>query len=293
MSKRLVEIFGHAPTDVTPAARAFWKLNACPFIGKACTKFDHTRTICYGTCSVGSISNEVIICPNRLYADNYATIRKVSTEVFGIVPFMLFDEYIKQYQKLTGPVVVALGQNSGKEVKIDRMSMDWVLAKIDNKKLVEYVGLEVQSIDITGNYRDAFHAAKAQQANIPASGHGLNWANVHKRLIPQIIRKGMIYSRSSLVKHGLYFVVPDAVYEKFEELIGADIEQVPKASPNTITVHTYELGPLKPAGEKRDLVFKRQLRFDLGDFSQRFINGPNLPAATLLDAKIATILGLK
>lgn len=293
MSKRLVEIFGHAPTDYTPTARQFWTLKACPFIGKSCTKFDHTRTICYGTCSVGSPTNEVIICPNRLYADNYATIKKVSTDVFGEVQFMLFDEYIRTFQKLTGPVIVALGQNSGKEVKINKsMSMDWVLAKIDNKKLVEYVGLEVQSIDITGNYRDAFHASKAMDSIIPRSGHGLNWANVHKRLIPQIIRKGMIYSRSNLVKHGLYFVVPDAVYQKFEELIGADITPVLKANPQTITVHAYELGALKPPGQKRDLILKRQLRFDLGDFSQRFINGPNLPSATLLDAKISDILGL-
>lgn len=38
--------------------------------------------------------------------------------------------------------------------------MDWVLAHISEAKLVEYVGIEVQSIDITGNYRDAWHSYK-------------------------------------------------------------------------------------------------------------------------------------
>lgn len=124
--RALVEIFGHSPLDTTPMARKFWDLSACPFIGKACTKFDHTKTICYGTCSVKNSGNDVVICPNRLYANNYKTLRKVSKEVFRKKTFLLFDEYIK---KLTAgdiqfDCVVALGQNSGKEVKISNMSMD-------------------------------------------------------------------------------------------------------------------------------------------------------------------------
>ena len=94
-ARSLVEIFGYSPLDTTPIARKFWQLSACPFIGKACTKFDHSNTICYGTCSVTNAGQNVVICPNRLYANNYQAIRKVSQEVFGDVAFMLFDEYIK------------------------------------------------------------------------------------------------------------------------------------------------------------------------------------------------------
>ena len=93
--RQLVEIFGHDPRDHSPAARTYWQLNACPFIGKECTKFDHTRTICYGTCSVTNARQEVVICPNRLYENNYETIRKVGSDIFGDIPFMLFDEYIR------------------------------------------------------------------------------------------------------------------------------------------------------------------------------------------------------
>lgn len=220
--RSLVEIFGHAPNDVTPKARKYWDLKACPFMGRACTKYDHTNTICYGTCSVTNAGQEVVICPNRLYANNYQTIRHVSEDAFGKLPFMMFDEYINKVSASLD-CVVALGQNSGKEVKLSKKSMDWVLAHIKNGKLVEYVGVEVQSIDITGNYRDAWYAARDKKSAIPPSGHGLNWANVHKRLMPQIIRKSLVYSKSALVSKGLFFIVPEPVYQRFEEIIGSDI----------------------------------------------------------------------
>ena len=291
-NRALVEIFGHDPMDHSARARKFWQLAACPFIGKACTKYDHTKTICYGTCSVTNKSQIVPICPNRLYADNYKVIRKVARDVFGEIPFMLFDDYIKlttrKSQVFDG--VVALSQNSGKEVRLSNMSMDWILAHIQNGALRQYVGIEVQSIDITGNYRDAWYAARDRKPAIPSSGHGLNWANVHKRLIPQIIRKSIVYSRSSLVKHGLYFIIPDPVYQRFEEIIGSDIPLADKAAQDVITVHTYNLGAAVKPGNTRSLIPARELRFTLNEFSARFVSGTNLPAGKTLDEKIREIL---
>lgn len=291
-SRSLIEVFGHAPDDITSKARKFWGLNACPFMGRACTKFDHTNTICYGTCSVSNAGQNVIICPNRLYANNYETIRHVSEDVFGKLPFMLFDEYLKKESRSLN-CVVALGQNSCREVKLSKMSMDWVLAHIKNGKLIEYVGIEVQSIDITGNYRDAWYAARDKNPVIPPSAHGLNWANVHKRLMPQIIRKSLVYSRSLLVKNGLFFIVPEPVYQRFEEIIGSDIPTVNAPGKDVITVFTYDLGEPVPHGQVRKLVRNRVVRFKLDEFSARFISGPNLPAGNELDNKIREILDIK
>jgi len=289
--RSLIEVFGHAPNDITSKARKFWGLNACPFTGRACSKFDHTNTICYGTCSVSNAGQDVIICPNRLYANNYETIRHVSGDVFGKLPFMLFDEYLKKESNSLN-CVVALGQNSGREVKLSKMSMDWVLAHIKNGKLMEYVGIEVQSIDITGNYRDAWYAARDKKSVIPPSAHGLNWANVHKRLMPQIIRKSLVYSKSSLVKNGLFFIVPEPVYQRFEEIIGSDIPTVEVPGKDIITVFTYDLGDPVPQGQVRKLVRNRIVRFSLAEFSARFVTGPNLPAGHELDNKIRQILDI-
>ena len=241
--KDIVEIFGYAPDDFSSTCRSLWKLGACPFVAKPCTKTNHDKTITYGTCSVTSPSGDCIICPNRLYEKQYAVLRKVSKDVFGDeLDFLTYEEYIPRRNEQS-KYIVALGQTSGKEIKLgNSLSMDWVLAKISQGKLLEYVGIEVQSLDTTGNYRDNWYAYKNladSNAVIPRSGHGMNWANVHKRLIPQLIRKGLIYSRSKLVRSGLYFIVPEIVYQKFENIIGEDIPLVSEKAPDVITVHTY------------------------------------------------------
>lgn len=294
--KDLAEIFGHAPDDLTKPTRQLWRLGACPFVNLPCIKHNHDNTITYGTCSVRNQSGEdVIICPYRLYANNYASIRSVAADAFGADEKLYFyGEYVKRRRTLDN-CIVALGTNSGKEVKVGHsLSMDWILARVSGGTLVDYTGIEVQSIDITGNYRDAWHAyknLKGGKATIPLSGHGLNWANVHKRLIPQLIRKGLVYSRSELVKKGLYFLVPDTVYLKFEELLG-DIPAVDAPARDTISVFTYSLGKPPGPGRMRPLVRKRVIRFRVQDFAERFISGATLPSGTELDDVIRNALSV-
>lgn len=294
-SKDLVEVFGYAPDDLTPSVRSLWKLGGCPFINKACVKTNHDASVVYGTCSVTTAYGDCIICPNRLYERDYATLRAVAEDAFGEgVKFVLFDDYIRRRDE-SGAFVVALGQNSGKEVKIGRsLSMDWILAKIEDNQLIEYVGIEVQSIDITNNYRDAWYAYKnltRATKTIPPSEHGMNWANVHKRLIPQIIRKGVVYSNSNLVKAGLYFVLPDIVYRKFEDIIGADIPRAADKGSNVLNIHTYDLSAPTEHGKQRILIGNRKIRVSLDEFSQRFISGPNLPSGEELDKAVRRVLG--
>lgn len=295
-SKDLQEIFGYAPDDTTAHVRQLWQLGACPFVNGPCEKHNHDQSIIYGTCSVDAPGGECIICPLRLYQNNYATLKRIVADAYGDkLELLMYNQFIKR-RAAASDCIVALGHNSGKEVKLGRqLSMDWVLARIANRKLEEYVGVEVQSIDITGNYRDAWYAYKnldpAKKTLVPASGHGLNWANVHKRLIPQIIRKGLVYSRSKLVKRGLYFIVPDIVFDRFERILGSDIGVKASVGPNTLTVHTYSLSPAPSHGRQRNLVFRRSLRIDLDEFAKRFITGPTLPPSTELDSAIKAILG--
>ena len=290
----IVEIFGYAPNDTTKTCRALWNLGACPFLSMPCSKTNHDKTVVYGTCGVTTAFCDCVICPNRLYANRYETLRAVSEDAFGNLPFLTYPEYVQRRAE-TESCVVALGMRSGHEIKLGKAcSMDWAFAKVSHGELVEYTGAEVQSIDITNNYRDNWYAYKNLRpgAVIPRSEHGLNWANVHKRLIPQIIRKSLIYSRSEYVKSGLYFIVPEIVYRKFEEIIGADIPLASEKGPDVITVHTYALGPAVPEGQIRDLIPVRKLRFLMRDFSQRFITGPNLPSSEELDYAVRNALGV-
>jgi hypothetical protein len=293
MSNDLVEIFGFAATDVTKTARKHWKMGSCPFILRACTKENHDSSVIYGTCSVTSTKGDVVICPNRFYEKNYTHLRSVSDDCFPGVKFMMYNEFLAHSG--SEPIVVALGHNSGKEVKLSQhFSMDWILALIIDGHLIEYTGIEVQSIDITNNYRDAWYSYRDLEANedtrIVASEHGLNWANVHKRIIPQLIRKGAIFARSSLVKTGMHFIVPEVVYQKFEDVIGSDIPLLKTHGPGQITVRTYELSPPVSPGKQRELLLKRKIHFSLNEFSRRFVEGPSFISGEDLDNAVKRVL---
>ncbi|KFK93371.1 MULTISPECIES: NotI family restriction endonuclease [unclassified Serratia (in: enterobacteria)] len=291
----LIEVFGYAPDDLSVEARSLWRLGACPFTSNPCVKGNHDQTIIYGTCSVTSPYGDCIICPNRLYEDNYLSLKRVAADAFNEkIPFMTYSEYVASRVN-TNESIVALGLSSGKEVKVKNLSMDWILAHIIDGELISYVGVEVQSIDITGNYRDSWHSYKNLTSDttlVSSSEHGLNWANVHKRLIPQIIRKGLIYSKSSLVSSGLYFIVPDIVYKKFEDVIGKDIPLVNDKASNHLTVHTYSLSPRTTSGKQRVIIPERNIRFSLEEFSKRFISGVNLPSGNDLDNAVKRVLGI-
>lgn len=296
-SNTLIEIFGHNPDDGTENTRLLWEAGVCPFTMTACKKINHSSGIVYGTCSARTGSREVIICPNRLYANKYEVIRRVSEESFGGIPFLMFSEYWENRDDyITQDVVVALGQNSGREIKLGTsLSMDWVLARIKNGKLLEYVGIEVQSIDITGNYRDNWHYYKRQdylnEVDVPCSENGYNWANVHKRLIPQLIRKGQIYANSKLVRHGLFFILPEVVYQKFESVLGP-LAYASGPSKGVMTVHTYELGDPVSNGNIRLLRRVRNISFLETDFANAFIAGLNLPSGDMLDDSVRRLLGV-
>ena len=291
----IVEIFGYAPNDTTQECRSLWCIGACPFTSSPCTKTNHDKSVIYGTCSVTTAFGDCIVCPNRFYADKFGVLRRVAKDAFGDIPFYTYQEYVA-HRADSEACVVALGMHSGHEVKLGQScSMDWVLALIESARLLSYTGIEVQSIDITNNYRDNWYAYKniMEGVIIPRSEHGMNWANVHKRLIPQLIRKSLIYSMSEYVKHGLYFVVPEIVYKKFEDIIGANIPLVLDKGADVITVHTYALGETVSEGEIRRLKLVRENRFKMKDFAERFISGPNLPSASELDNAVKNALGLK
>lgn len=291
----LVEISGYAANDHTEVARSLWELGACPFTSKTCIKTNHDQTIVYGTCSVTSPHGEVIICPNRFYANKYQVLHNLARECFeNFDNLYLYEDFVNNRTSRQRNVV-ALGQNSGREISVrgsSKLSMDWVLALIEDQRLIEYTGVEVQSLDITGNYRDAWYGYKNKQSDTPRSEHGLNWANVHKRLIPQLIRKGVVYAKSEYVNSGLHFVLPEVVYKKFEEVIGSDITVYHENAPDHLTVLTYKLEDKVEHGEVRALEQVRNFKVSLDEFAKRFIQGATLPSSSALDNAIKNMLNL-
>lgn len=308
----ITELFGYAPDDVSAATVEITRKQFCPFTRVGCSKTNHDQSEVYGTCSVShgskkAAGSEIIVCPNRLYAKNYAVFHDVVKQIWAsdkrelIVGGNLADLAARAGKH--AKTVVGFGQNSGKEIQVDafgKLSMDWVLQAYDrraNQSLepIDFVGLEVQSLDITGNYRENWASyiqqrlGKHNSASLtPDSGHGLNWANVHKRIIPQLIRKGNIYAAAKRCR-GFFFIVPEAVYQKFEQILGS-LPHAAGAGRSNLSILTYSLGPEVPKGAMRQLVLQRKLHYALSDIKEAFINRIDEVAPKTLDAQMLNVL---
>lgn len=304
----IVELFGYAPDDTSDAALNAWGKNLCPFLGEVCSKTNHDQSVIYGTCSVSNgiqklPGSEIIICPKRIYADTHKIFHSVIKAAWpqqqkNLIVGGSLAELQEKALHASNPVI-AFGQNSGKEIQIQSngtLSMDWILQSyeiVDGKlQPVDFVGIEIQSIDITGNYRDnwsAYNQIRQGQPvdEIPNSGHGLNWANVHKRLIPQIIRKGNVYEKTERCI-GFFFILPEPVYQKFEEVIG-ELETFQAPNKENLSVITLNLGSELPSGNIRELEIIRQVNYSLGDIAAAFIGNVSKDAPNQLEDSLSGI----
>jgi hypothetical protein len=254
MATTIVEFHGAAPGAQISRDNA--SLRWCPFIDAKCIKVR-------GACSLQPVGGEpVIICPNRLYADHYETLSEIAMGCFGASDELITPEKAAERRAngaLTGNEVLVYGKGWGGEVGITApaaedssggtFKIDFILSHVGpDLEPLSLVAVEVQTIDTTNNYRNAAdHYYSLAQGQNPdqskeSTNAGYNWENVNKRILPQLIYKGHALRREQLAQHGLFFVLPDQVYDKILARVGGDLLEYPKG-PGTITFHTYTLGP--------------------------------------------------
>lgn len=247
MAGMIWEFFGYRTTDESDNARTAIKTQTCPIINEKCEKSFNDGVIS-GTCSLKPMtSGPVICCPIRMYADDYRILRDVSDRAFTqdlkLIPGRQAAEYAIEKNL---PCVAVFGKRWGGELRLPQKSgkggyfVDWVLAKLDaSGELEEFVAVEVQTIDTTGTYRNGYEALMEDHSVIKTSA-GLNWENVNKRILPQIIYKGQVLQRESLCKKGLFFVCPHPVFERIMDRLGGKDGLVKYAlQPASITFLVY------------------------------------------------------
>ncbi|PTS79782.1 hypothetical protein DBR17_11535 [Sphingomonas sp. HMWF008] len=302
MALKIVEFFGYEPYQ--REASPFVTDRQCPFTRGDCIKPDH------GACSVKQVNSGIIICcPNRLYADDYRALSEVGHEVFGQGTELITasDARLRKAQgTLTGNQAVLFGKRWGGELPLPRPPradggkagsyyVDWIVAKIDqNGELLEFTALEVQSIDTTGNYGDQ---AEAYFEGKPFPGMGgrgysdadMNWENVNKRILPQLIYKGHVLRREAKCSKGLFFICPHSVYQKIMDRLGNHLHAYPIGN-GTITFRSYGVGDIDPATHQRPLLFDAQFTTTIDQVATAFTSPMNLPPQDVYAAAIAAAL---
>ncbi len=292
MSGYISEFFGYRAEDSSDTAVLNTARQVCPFLASFCTKAlgDANNRTLSGVCAVRQVSEgspAVICCPNRIYAENYKMLSTVAQKAFGTTYNLYAGKLAVAKAKAENGAVAVFGHGWGGELPLPKRKgkgsyyVDWILARLNGSgELVEFTAIEVQTIDTTGTYQNA-RRALIENHSIEKDTVGLNWENVSKRIIPQIIYKGQVLQREELCRSGLYFVCPKPVYDRVLERLGGK-EKLPQFPTQPAAIHfvaydyiegtPVEDGKIRPLGvveEYCTTVYKVQEAFSAVDLPEQ------------------------
>lgn len=194
----------------------------CPFIRSKCVKRSQKLGLVpYPVCSiwVGVKNPELIcVCPKRFYAVKFLR---------DVVDHCWPGEHPKS-------------PHIAPEVKMRGFgNVDFVIADVGKGGAIEqFLSVELQAIDITGSVMPAYEALLSGNDLNKKPTYGLNWQNVYKRFITQLIAKGYFHHHW---KTKIVAVIQDQVYQYIVE--HADFMRSPdvKGPAANIIFMTYRL----------------------------------------------------
>lgn len=133
-------------------------------------------------------------------------------------------------------------------------NVDFVIADVqDDGEVEQFLSVELQAIDITGSVFPAYQALRAGADLERRPTYGLNWDNVYKRYVTQLIRKGYFHHHW---KSKIVAVIPEQVYQyitsRADFIRSADV----KSAQVNIIFMTYRLesDPTRPGEFRPALV---------------------------------------
>ena len=206
----------------------------CPFIGTKCIKRSTSLpSEPYPVCSirrnVGGEPKQVCVCPKRFYSVD------------------LLTDVVEHCWTGNPPANPQLAR----EVQMTGFgNVDFVIADVGQGGAIrDFLSVELQAIDITGSVMPAYRALRAGRNLERRPTYGLNWANVYKRYITQLIRKGYFHHHWGTK---IVAIMQDVVYDYI--CSWADFMRSPDvkgASVNIIFMaYRYDDDPTNPGAQR-------------------------------------------
>lgn len=276
-------------------------------IGGACSKEigSAENRIRSGVCTIVDKDVEpVVICPIRLYADQYALLSTVAKLAFKVDVVTLVDgrKAAAASPLKDSQLVAVFGKGWGGELKVpgrpisgrktSGFFVDWILARLGaGNKLTEFAALEVQTMDTIGSYR-AEREAILNNHSYAGKSVGPNWENVNKRILPQLIYKGHLLEREELCQSGLFFACPEAVYKKIMDRLGSTLADYPLKN-NSLTFVPMRLEASFTSGVPRVIKALQAKTTTVQQVQIAFSSPTNLPEAGAYERAIRAALGEK
>ncbi len=228
MKKTIVELFGHPA--VAESSLDWAEIVAeqhCPYIDRKCWKIRKSQAdIAIGTCTVRDGDENIIICPSRLLER-----RQVFTDCLHLLTL-----------HEPGNELHIVG-----EITIPGGSVDYFLVSAKNRKVMDFVGIEFQTLDTTGTVwpdRQRFLATagvkvRRKDVDNPKS-FGMNWKMTAKTILVQIHHKIQTFEHFN--KH-LALIVQDHLLDYMRGEFSFGHLRNPARLGDPMHIHSYGLDP--------------------------------------------------
>jgi hypothetical protein len=192
--KKVVELYGISTYDEDADWEQIVNLQGCPFTDQKCIKIRKSQPeVTIGTCTVsyGRDNINVIICPNRLL--------KRKQIFLDCIHLLTLHEPGNELHVV-------------QEVAIPGGSVDHFLVSVRDSKVIDFVGIELQTLDTTGTVWPARQKI-LREKNLDneynagdSRSFGMNWKMTAKTILIQMNHK--IHTFENLSKH-LVLVIQD------------------------------------------------------------------------------------
>lgn len=222
----IAEVLGKSAADpFNPVAEGF----RCPYIRATCSKRSTSLSEPYPVCSIFNQDRQICVCPKRFQQVNF----------------------LKDVVHHCWPGERPTSIKAVREVKMKGFgNVDFVVAEVqENGEVGQFLSVELQAIDITGTVMDAYRAWRTGTDLESKKSYGLNWGNVYKRYITQLIRKGYFHHHWGTK---IVAVMQDAVYEYIRDW--ADFMRSSNVKDKNINIvfmtYKFEEDPNSPGSQR-------------------------------------------
>jgi hypothetical protein len=227
MNQEVIELFGRAGDSGTAMDwKGIVKSQHCPYLNRKCIKVRKSNpSVSIGTCTVryGERETPVMICPFRLLER-----RQVFTDCLHLLTL---------HEPGNELHIVP-------EISVPGGSVDYFVVSAHKRKPVDFVGVELQTLDTTGTVWPARQrflrnlGIKATDARIKSGkSYGMNWKMTAKTILVQLHHK--IETFEHLSKH-LVLAVQDHLLEYMEREFALDHLNKPRQG-DSLHIHAYSL----------------------------------------------------
>lgn len=221
---KIVELFGLNCRQSMLTLKCAIKDQRCPFTSAKCIKTRKSQpSVAIGTCTISYKDDDVIICPFRLLDKN---------QIFIDCLHLLTAHEPGNHIHLIP------------EVKIPGGNVDYFLVSARDEKVMDFVGIELQTMDTTGTVWPERQrlllecGIRVLQKDVRnARTFGLNWKMTAKTILVQMHHKAQTFE--AINKH-LVLIVQEPLMRYMEQEF--DFNHVSQALiGNSVHFHSYSL----------------------------------------------------